>query len=347
MHDIRRNGNKVIDLRGVTDRKDAPGSNRANPSRFRRFLGTFVRSVLSILIGSTVVAGIVYAGSITAPGGAPAAQSYTLSDIYAQIKDGTAATLGNHSLSPTTTPQSSFHSLSAIYDAAVALRASSVSLANMFNGTCNNTGAQATCPLGTEYPGGSQANGGVEDFNADSDWVGQTPPANRYETTWTTCNAGNSYCGTGDAGANAKDEATGVVWSYPCKDSGCSAWDTSAPVLDPCRTGAPDSSTCYWNTDTYYTWDNSGANNNSLTAAELCSSHSGWSLPHQKQLMQAYVDGSYGNLEPIGAGRFYWSLTTRSDNPTNAWYVGLSDGSTNYDNKANQYSNVRCVRLAI
>lgn len=185
-------------------------------------------------------------------------------------------------------------------------------LANLFNGT------------GQGFTGGTQADGGVDDYNA-----GGTAASSRYERGWTACNSGNSYCGTGLASADAKDDSTNIIWSLPCNGSGCASFSDSAPIT--------------------FTWDNSGGNNNSQTAAELCSagSHgqSGWSLPHQKQLLQAYVDGSYVNLVSSSQNSKYWSNTTVSWATTNAWFVYLTSGWTDIGGKtgANQ---VRCVRSA-
>lgn len=189
---------------------------------------------------------------------------------------------------------------------------SSANLANMFNGSISG------------FAGGSQANGGGDDYNN-----GGAAPSDTYKATWTACNAGNSYCGTGLSSADAKDENTGLIWSLPCNGSGCASFSDSSAIT--------------------YTWDSSGGNNNSQTASQLCSagSHgdSGWSLPHQKQLMQAYVDGSYGNLEAAGVNRSHWSQTTYSPSTSNAWYVSLSHGNTNVTSKTSSLY-VRCVRSA-
>ncbi|KKR62502.1 hypothetical protein A2643_01660 [Candidatus Nomurabacteria bacterium RIFCSPHIGHO2_01_FULL_39_220] len=186
---------------------------------------------------------------------------------------------------------------------------SGVSLANMYNGT---SGA---------FTGGSQANGGADDYNN-----GGAAASGRYTGTWTACNAGNSYCGTSDSGADAKDDSTGLIWSLPCNGSGCATFSDSSVLT--------------------YSWDGTtDADNNSRTASQLCSDHAGWSLPHQKQLMQAYIDGSYGNLETAGVFRYHWSASTVSYTATSAWATYLSAGYTSSTNKTNS-NYVRCVRLA-
>ena len=194
--------------------------------------------------------------------------------------------------------------------------ASGTSLVNLYNGT---SGA---------FTGGSQANGGADDYNN-----GGAPSTGRYTMGWTACNAGNNYCGTGDTGADAKDDSTGLIWSLLCNGAGCDSFSDTTPMT--------------------YSWDNSAANNWSTaqnatsTASGLCTNgdhgKTGWFLPHQKQLMQAYIDGSYGNLEASGVSRYYWSATTKSDTATSAWLTNLSNGSTNYSAKTNA-TYVRCVR---
>lgn len=191
-------------------------------------------------------------------------------------------------------------------------------LANLFNGSLTAGG----------FSGGSQTNGGVDDYNAGN---AAGRPTDSYSKGWTSCTSGaDNYCGTNDPFADMKDNSTGLVWSKPCSGSGCS---TSAEPAD-----------------TDYSWDGTtDASNNSLTASVLCSQDlgtthdAGWSLPHQKQLMQAYIDGSYGNLEATGVNRYYWSATTRSDSTTYAWYTDLSNGYTYASAKTYAYY-VRCVR---
>lgn len=179
-------------------------------------------------------------------------------------------------------------------------------LASLFNGS----------DTANAFPGGSQANGGVDDYNN-----GDSPASGRYSKGWTQCDAGNNYCGTGNIGADARDDSTGLVWSMPCNGIGCTSFSDASPVT--------------------YSWDNSAANNNSNTASQLCSI-AGWNLPHQKQLMQAYIDGSYGNLEASGVNRLHWSATTVSNNTANVWNTVLSNGYTDNYAKTSSYY-VRCV----
>ena len=110
----------------------------------------------------------------------------------------------------------------------------------------------------------------------------------------------------------------------PCNGSGCSSFSDSTPLQ--------------------YTWDATGANNGSASSTALCANHSGWNLPSQKMLMQAYIDGSYGNLEASGVTRYYWSGATISWSTSSAWAIGLSDGGANGSTKTGS-EYVRCLRL--
>jgi hypothetical protein len=190
----------------------------------------------------------------------------------------------------------------------VSANAAGTALANLYNGT------------GQGFTGGTQASAGVDDYNNAG-----SPTTGRYTGGWTQCSAGNNYCGTGSTAADARDDSTGLVWSLPCNGSACATFSDSSPAT--------------------YTWDSSGANNGGKTASQLCAD-AGWNLPHQKQLMMAYIDGSYGNLEASGVNRNYWSGTTVSDNTGNAWRTYLSNGSTNgYGKTTTNY--VRCVRFSL
>lgn len=88
-----------------------------------------------------------------------------------------------------------------------------------------------------------------------------------------------------------------------------------------------------------YTGTNAAVGNK--TAKLLCSERgNGWRLPSQKELMQAYIDGSYFKLtQPSNP---FWSATETS--ATNAWYVYLLNGSTPNYNKSTNSLFVRCVR---
>ena len=82
--------------------------------------------------------------------------------------------------------------------------------------------------------------------------------------------------------------------------------------------------------------DNADSDNDGATGVET-----DWYLPTQKQLMQAYIDGSANNLP--NAGNYFWSSSEGNTNRHNAWYVGLSNGKTSINTKSTPYY-VRCIR---
>lgn len=189
-------------------------------------------------------------------------------------------------------------------------------LQNMFNG---GNGAAS---------GGTQANGGVtNDVETDG---------NAYTGSWTDCTAGNSYCDTGLASADAMDNATDLIWSHGCDGVGCSSFSASTVT-------------------TSYTWDNSGSSNNSYTAVQLCTSgdhgESGWFLPHQVQVMQQYINNPGSNMTNLNNG--FWTNTGFSGDPTNNLINYNPAQGTITNNPRNPayegwggIDGVRCVRPA-
>lgn len=289
------------------------------PKTLSRHLRAAIGVGLTSMISVAIIYGIVHAGNLQPPG-SPGSTMYTLSDIYTRLTTNATATEGGHSFDPPAgIPASTMYTLTQVYSAIPTIDANTVAssttylgikgtlLGNMFNGT------------GSGFTGGNQAQGGVDDFNNNG-----SPPSNRYAKGWTDCSTGD-HCGTGDSGADAKDNSTGLIWSLPCNGSGCSSFSDSGPLT--------------------YTWDATGGNNGSASSTALCANHSGWALPHQKQILQAHIDGAYGNLEASGVSRFYWSGTTYSFGVSSAWYVGLSYGSAGSNTKTSSIY-VRCVRPA-
>ena len=323
--------------------------------------------------------GITKAGDLFPAGTSVSSTFYTLGDVYNKLTDNTnSVDEGDHDLNSSGTPTSTFYTLKQIYKAIPDIDASKMlttasymgvtgtiqtreiasttavistgyytatnlttidtdlssgnilsgvnifgvsgsavsgaDLSNMFNGSLTPYEGSG------DHPGGATSTGGVDDYNN-----GAEPPADRYEAEWTQCTLDNNYCETGDDFAQAKDNNTNLIWALPCAGAGCSSNSTT--------------------TQNYYTW-NGSVSNNGMTAQELCSSlGTGWYLPHQKQLMQAYIDGSYGNLEFSGSSDNYWSATTVSDYTGNAWNVNLSNGYADFNAKLGP-ARVRCVRLA-
>ncbi|MDO8592695.1 MAG: DUF1566 domain-containing protein [bacterium] len=70
-------------------------------------------------------------------------------------------------------------------------------------------------------------------------------------------------------------------------------------------------------------------------------SHNDWYLPTQKELQQAYIDGSANNLP--NPGYTFWSSTETYLTTATAWFVNLPNGPTFSSPKTTSYY-VRCVR---
>ncbi len=149
---------------------------------------------------------------------------------------------------------------------------------------------------------------------------GSTPTSNcTADIAWTV----PSPPVTGD---DKRDERTGIIWS---------------------KALANDAGTVVFTTGTGSTWSWSavGANNVAVgnkTAIQLCAEMNGggvWRLPVQKELQQAYIDGSFFNLD--GPAATFWSATEGS--ATVAWRVNLSTGGATSETKTS-LTSVRCVR---
>jgi hypothetical protein len=68
------------------------------------------------------------------------------------------------------------------------------------------------------------------------------------------------------------------------------------------------------------------------------SGNTGWRLPTQKELMQAYTDGIWGQklTDKLSLGNYpYWSASTQSGNDANGWIVHISSGLTMANAKTN------------
>ncbi len=176
----------------------------------------------------------------------------------------------------------------------------------------------------------TKAKGGVDDYNNNN-----TTPADAYNVTWTICNSGNNYCGTGRSVAEKQDPNTGLVWSP--RISASSTWFTANNCKYP--NGLPgDDGVCDTNGEV------------ACYCVKLTSSKTGceayddgnWRLPYQKELMQSYIDGSWANL--TNATNFYWSSTTLSSGTQFSWGTYQYRGGSGNDNKTDSTVSVRCVR---
>ncbi len=206
---------------------------------------------------------------------------------------------------------------------------------NQFNGSATS-GA-------TDFAFYTQALGGVDDHNNGAD---QPYPTGSYQGSWTDCVEGNNWCGTGDSTyADAKDNNTGLIWSVKIDDTGddTQTWFWANNCIYPGDSGSRGA-TCSADDDDGCTCVKNEAG--SKTGCEAIGDGN-WRLPYQKELMQAYINGSSkSSVSYLSDTNFnYWSSTTLSNNTHNAWAVSLTYGRTTYNIKTNDASyRIRCVR---
>jgi len=212
----------------------------------------------------------------------------------------------------------------------------------------NGTGAgSANCTDTFALNCYTQALGGVDDYNATA-----TIPSDTYKQTWITCNSsaytpanpGGNYCNTGRSVLNnlvSQDPNTNLVWS-PQISSG-STWFTANNCKYPNGLPGADSACDTHGEIACYCVKHTGSVDpaDPKTGCEAYDDGN-WRLPSQKELLQSYIDGSWGNLATAGSG--YWSATTKSNTTQYAWYTSQGNGSTKYYLKTDATISVRCVR---
>ena len=183
-------------------------------------------------------------------------------------------------------------------------------------------------------------NGGNADFPQNMGGIHDDTslPTGSYQSTWTTCNVGNSYCGSGDSNAEKRDENTGLIWST--RTSSSANWFTANNCQQPSNGVAPTGpNACTAN-------GNEGCKCVKLTSDKTGCEALGdgnWRLPYQKEMMMAYIDGSGSQLSNSAAN--HWTSTTNTTATQNAWYTNLSTGVTNFvTTKTISSFSFRCVR---
>jgi len=155
------------------------------------------------------------------------------------------------------------------------------------------------------------------------DSSGSGSAANNCSLTWVTA----SPAVTGD---DKKDPRTGLIWSQYLRNV------SSVPTF-------ATSSGSNWSWDGTTDADSIACGNK--TASQLCSERgNGWRLPTQKELLQAYTDGSFWNL--TNPSYTFWSATRYpyvGDELTYCLAVSLSTAENVNQNKTASFY-VRCVR---
>ena len=203
-------------------------------------------------------------------------------------------------------------------------------------GALNQKNGSATSPV-SDFAFYTQAKGGVDDYNNNG-----TMPTDSFTASWTQCTSANNYCKTGDSaicGGDVcyQDNSTGLIWSDWLDSGSNHTWFWANNCWEPGSWANPGSCAANGNDACQCVKATSTPN---MTGCEALGDGN-WALPHQKELMQAYIDGSWGNLP--NAGNSFWSATTQSNGTQNAWSTSLSYGRTYNSAKTNSYDS-RCVR---
>ena len=162
---------------------------------------------------------------------------------------------------------------------------------------------------------------------------------NEEESTWDSTTDSSLGGANVASGSVRKDTRTGLFWS-DCYDStsgggSCDAVADNSFTLNGILDDADD-----------------GLDAEGGTAVDFCEALSldadgdtfdetDWYLPSQKELMQAYIDGSANNI-PNPASNF-WSSTEVTYNSANAWSVNLAYGSSANGDKTSSSYYARCV----
>ena len=194
------------------------------------------------------------------------------------------------------------------------------------------------------FVGGSQITGTMftnQKNQTRDDWVNSGGTTGEYtgeEATWVTVTGSPfagydsiNYAGSGGdldlfSGAVKQDTRTGLWWSDISAVAGVAS--STSNVFGAATDG------------TRPTGGNAIGFCDALNTANFAG-HNDWYLPTQKQLMQAYIDGSANNL--ANPGYSFWSSTEHYNLTAFAWNTYLYLGYTGYSTKVTSYY-VRCIR---
>lgn len=341
--------------------------------------GTISKILIIVLLFNFLSLNTLYAGSITAPGGSPSATSYTLTDIFNRIKTNAVATLGNHSLSPTTTPQSSYHSLTEIYNALPTIYASDFLASSTYLGitgsidvktgdTAVATGSVSATTLLLQPPIGYY-NGNVTVSTTSTNFIasnikngvflfgivgsygggGGGSAANKtpLKTGQTLCyDSGGSpvsCVGTGQDG----ETTNGTARSYT--DNGNSTISDNATGLmwEKCNYGLSGAS-CATGSATKVAWSTA----TSTCETAVTGGHSDWKLPNINELA-TLIDYAPADPDPSINATYFpntksddytWSSTQDIYARPGAWTITFYDGQQSTD-PVTATNYIRCVRV--
>jgi len=138
--------------------------------QLRWLFSNTVKGGLSILISVLVIYGVAHAGTITPPSGTPAAQFYSLSEIYNFITANTTATEGSPALDWSAALEGTGRTLTEIYDALASL----ISADKVKSGTTYLNVAGTLVPSGGTATASDVLSGKTYFGDSQTDWNLQT-----------------------------------------------------------------------------------------------------------------------------------------------------------------------------
>jgi len=160
------------------------------------------------------------------------------------------------------------------------------------------------------------------------------------EAEWTTV-SGSPFTGYNEINYSGDSGTTDLYSGEVKRDERTGLWWSDIMAIDGGGTATTTSNS--------FTWQGVGVRPTGGYAIGFCDAlntasfagHNDWYLPTQKELQQAYIDGSANNLSR--PNYYFWSSTELSWDSTRAWRVALGHGYTPYILKT-YLCNVRCVR---
>ncbi|MDD3284938.1 MAG: DUF1566 domain-containing protein [Patescibacteria group bacterium] len=318
-------------------------------------------AVLVILITFS----ITKAGDLFPSGTSILPTFYTLGDVYNKLIDNTtSADEGDHDLTLSATPTSTFHTLKEIYEAIPTIDANKMLTTADYmgvTGTIISRGAVTITPSTTAqtitagYHNGSGTVLGDTDLSSSNilsginifGVTGTSSPSQPLKTGQTLCydpsgSTGDeiSCAGTGQDGAYS--DVVGQEMSYTTTTN--TVLDNSTGLMwKKCSEGLSGDN-CETGSATTHTFAQAIA----ICEDDTTDGYTNWRLPNIRELL-SIVDYSKVNpaidttIFPETVSGHYWSSTASLFNPNFAWNASVYVGSTGFDNKGTSFY-VRCVR---
>ena len=340
----------------------------------KKILLNFLKLTAFLVVASIIGISISYAGSLTPPG-SPSATMNTLDDIYTKLTTNTNA--GTHSLSTTTAPTSTFHTLTQIYGAIPTIDATKILTGTSYLGISGSI----TVKTGEVTASTSATSTNKLLLTVPIGYYDGTVTLSTTSTNFTATNikSGTTVFGlTGSlaAGSAAAPLATGLTVCYNASGGviSCTGTGQDAELLKGVAhlyTDNGEATSTITDNSTGLVWQKcskglsgtdcatgSAVNSNWTNALAYCNANtaqlpgSGWRLPNVNELL-TLVDYSTSTVATINGVYFpnttlgnYWTSSTVVFGANIAWYVNFLYGYTGIDGAKSLSSGfrARCVR---